>query len=131
MSTLETAQRLLQSMGAQDVAAIEDCFAQQIDWNVPGNLSVPWAGSRSTKSEVGDYFTTLWSHVNQEKSEVEITRILVDGDDAVIIGRFGQEIAETGRSFSTPMAMYLSVRDGQIVQMRLYEDTLRVAEAFS
>jgi ketosteroid isomerase-like protein len=131
VNTLETVQRFLQSVGAQDLAAIQDCFAHQVDWNVPGTPSLPWIGRRSTKPEVGDYFTTMWSHFNQEKAEVEIKKVLVDGDDAVIVGRFGQEVAASCRSFSTDIAMHLSVRDGKIVQLHLYEDTLAVSQAFS
>jgi uncharacterized protein len=40
-------------------------------------------------------------------------------------------VARNGKRLSTPAAMRLTIANGQIVRMHLYEDTLAVHEAFT
>lgn len=104
-STRETVQQFLQSVGAHDVDAILDVFGDEVDWVVPGTPSLPWIGRPTTKSQVAEYFPTMWSHFNLDESEVMIEAIVAAGSDAVVIGRFGQQIAASGRRFATDVAM--------------------------
>jgi hypothetical protein len=61
---------------------------------------------------------------------VAITLVVVDGANAVALGRFAHTIKASGRRFKTAVAMHLTVTDGKINRLHLYEDTLAVAEGF-
>ncbi|MGW2689986.1 nuclear transport factor 2 family protein [Streptomyces sp. NPDC001414] len=123
--------KFLERLGKQDANGIEELFASDIDWYVPGASSLPWTGRRTRQGEVSDYFNTMWPHYVPGKSEAAVETVLVDDKDVVILGSFTHTILSNGRQFTTPVAMHLVVEDGKIKRLGLYEDTLLVAESFT
>ena len=130
-STTETTNAFLERLGAQDAEGLGGLFAETIDWVVPGDPALPWVGKRSRKEEVAPYFRELWAGLESGKSIVSVGAVLVDGTDAVIFAAFDHVAAPTGRPFHTDVAMRLTVVDGDIVRMHLFEDTAAVAAAFA
>ena len=130
-STLEVVQDYLQKLGEQDVEGIAANFADEIDWFVPGDQALPWVGRRRQREEIKDYFTTLWSHLEPGESRVELHKILVEANDAVVLASFDHVVARNGRPFHTDVAMHLTVVQNRVTVMHLYEDTLAVARAFA
>ncbi|MFG1917426.1 nuclear transport factor 2 family protein [Micromonospora sp. NPDC048898] len=114
--------------GPEETAAL---FADNIDWDVPGSPSVPWVGRRSTRAEVADYLRILGANIVPKENVDEVEAILYDGDDAVMLGRFGRVARSTGRRYEMAVAMHFRVRDDQIVKFRLYEDSFQVANAYA
>ncbi|GAA2234490.1 nuclear transport factor 2 family protein [Promicromonospora sukumoe] len=125
------AEQFVERLGRQDQDGIQELFAPEIDWHVPGSDDLPWTGRRSRREEVAPYFTTMWPVFEPGKSQVELERIIVDGGDVMLLGIFTHTVAANGEEFTTPSAMHLQVQDGQIVRMHLYEDTLAVHQAFN
>jgi uncharacterized protein (TIGR02246 family) len=119
----------LDALGKGDADLIATVFAEKIDWYVPGDEKQGWTGQRTRRDEVPEYFRTMWPVFVPGESETEIKRILVDGPDAVILAQFTHTVQATGRRFSTPVAIHLTVEDGQLVRMHLYEDTHLVARS--
>lgn len=105
-------------------------FAEDIDSHVAGNPALPWTGHRSRRSEVADFFRTMWSHFEAGKSTSTLDSIVIVGDEAVIFASFAHTASSTGRAFRTPVAMHVKAGDGKIVTMRLYEDTWAVSNTF-
>lgn len=130
-TTAETTNAFLERLGAQDAEGLGELFAEEIDWVVPGAPALPWIGKRSRKSEVPDYFRTLWAGLEPGKSVVSVETVLTDGEEAVIFAVFDHVAAPTGRTFHTDVAMRLTVSERKIVRMHLYEDTAAVAAAFA
>ncbi|MEU9473751.1 hypothetical protein AB0D78_45930 [Streptomyces avermitilis] len=64
-----------------------------------------------------------------EKSETSIDKILVDGADAVPLGRFSLVVKANGRHLSMLVAFHFTVESGYLVRLHLYEDTDLVARA--
>jgi uncharacterized protein len=126
--TRETAAAFLSLLGAGDPDRIADIFASEIDWYVPGSPDLPWTGQRSTRAEVPAYFHALWPAFVPGESETEIHKVLIDGPDAVILGRFTHTMKSNGRRFTTPVALHLTVDNGHITRMHLFEDTYIVAK---
>jgi uncharacterized protein (TIGR02246 family) len=119
----------LGALGKGDADLIATAFAEEIDWYVPGDERQAWTGQRTRRDEVPAYFRTMWPVFVPGESETEIKRILVDGPDAVILAQFTHTVQATGRRFSTPVAMHLTVEHGKLVRMHLYEDTHLVARS--
>jgi ketosteroid isomerase-like protein len=61
----------------------------------------------------------------------EVSQILVEGTGAVMLGVLTQTIRATGRGFSTPVAVRITVDDGLITRLRIYEDSYGVSNAFA
>ena len=120
----------LNRLGEQDAEGIEELFADQIDWFVPGSRALPWTGSRSRREQVADYFHTLWSAFVPGRSTATVDKVVIDGDEAVVFSRFSHTVERNGRRLETPAVLRLTIANGQIMRMHLYEDTLAVDEAF-
>jgi hypothetical protein len=118
-------------LAARDPEGMGEYFAEAIDWYVPGDTALPWIGHRSRRAEVADYFRTMWPHFEPDKSTASVEKLIVSGNDAVMLGTFTHTAASTGRSFTTPVAMHLAVEGDKIVKLYLYEDTWAVSKAFS
>lgn len=119
----------LQRVGGDDVAAIADVFTTDVDWLVAGNSALPWIGRRSSNAEVADYFRTMRGQfAGPGTSTVE--QILVDGTQAVVLATISNASAETGRNFTTKVAMHIGTHEDKIVSLHLYEDSWAVSNAF-
>ncbi|MGC4942632.1 nuclear transport factor 2 family protein [Kribbella sp. DT2] len=130
MTTLSVVQDFLTRLAAQDADAVGELFADDIDWQVPGNPSLPWTGAREHGSDVPVFLRTMWSHFVEGRSEVRLDDIAVDGETAVVFAQLTHTAAPTGRPFTTAAALRFRVVDGQIVKLHLYEDTHAVSAAF-
>ncbi|HET6859395.1 MAG TPA: nuclear transport factor 2 family protein [Streptomyces sp.] len=129
VGTRTTVDRFLSLLAAQDADGVAEVFAEQIDWFVPGAEHLPWTGPRTRREDVPVYFRTMWPHFVEGESETVIDQLLVDGPDAALFGRFSHTAKASGRRFSTPVALRISVHEGRIVRFHLFEDTLAVARA--
>jgi uncharacterized protein len=129
MTTAEVVNAFLQRLGAQEFEGIGELFAEEVDWYVPGEKYLPWAGHRTLRAEVPQFFNHLESEC-EPGGEVTLEKVIIDGDDAVVLGTFHRTFVKTGRSFDNPEAMHLLVSGGKIVRMHLYEDTGMVRDAY-
>jgi uncharacterized protein len=101
MATAEVVQLFLERLGKGDVDGITELFADDIDWRAPGTV-LPWAGRRSHRSEVPEFFRVLESACVPAETRVDVEKILVDGEDAVVFGTYHRRFAKNGRNFDTP-----------------------------
>ncbi|KUM99406.1 ketosteroid isomerase [Streptomyces yokosukanensis] len=124
------AEQFVDRLGQQDQDGIQELFAPEIDWHVPGSDRLPWTGRRTRREDVAPYFTTMWPHYVPGKSQVVRERTIVEGGDVMLLATFSHTIAASGKRFTTPAALHLVIEDGRIVRMHLYEDTLIVDQAF-
>jgi ketosteroid isomerase-like protein len=127
----ELVARFMDLLGEQDAEGVGELFACEIDWYVPGSEALPWTGSRSRGEQVAEYFRTLWRAFVPGQSAATVDKIVIDGDEAVVFSSFTHTVARNGKRLSTPAAMRLTIANGQIVRMHLYENTLAVHEAFT
>ncbi|MBM0201712.1 nuclear transport factor 2 family protein [Micromonospora sp. NPDC051227] len=122
--------QFMERLAKQDAEGLGELFADEIDWNVPGSEELPWTGRRSRREHVPVYFRTMWKAFVAGQSTAIPGAVVVDGDDAVILGTFSHTVVSTGKRFETPVALHLTISDGKIVRMHLYEDTHAVNQAF-
>jgi len=125
------AKKFVERLGKHDPDGIQELFAEEIDWHVPGSDALPWTGRRTRREEVAPYFTTMWSHFAHGRSKAVLERVIVEGGDVVLLAAFTHTVEASGKEFTTPVAMHLTVEDDRIVRMHQYEDTLTVAEAIN
>jgi ketosteroid isomerase-like protein len=129
IDTRRTAEAFLELLGRGDPDRIADVFAESIDWNVPGDPDLPWTGRRAHASDVSAFFKVMSAAFIPGRSAYTVDRIVVEGGDAVIVGAATHTFARSGRQFTTPMLLHVTIDDAKIVRLRLYEDTYLVARS--
>ena len=129
-TTEELMTSFMDRLGQQDAEGIAELFADEIDWYVPGSEALPWTGRRSRREHVAEYFRTMWPAFVPGQSTATVDKVVISGDDAVVFSRFTHTVARNGKTFNTPVAVHLTIANGQIARLHLYEDTLAVQEAF-
>ncbi|MGW1718089.1 nuclear transport factor 2 family protein [Streptomyces sp. NPDC002156] len=128
---------LLARIGEGDPERIADLYAEEFDWrlNWPedehGRAATPWIRHRAGRADAAAHFRDLGAHHVPGEAATEIERVLVDGEDAVVLGEIRQTAGATGRPYRARFALHVTVRDGLVVRHHVYEDSLAVAQAFA
>ena len=73
MTTAEVVHAFLERLAKGDVEGITELFADDIDWWAPGTV-LPWAGRRSRRSEVPEFFRVLESACVPAETQVEVEK---------------------------------------------------------
>ncbi|MEU0970759.1 nuclear transport factor 2 family protein [Streptomyces sp. NPDC005917] len=130
-------EELLRRIGGGAPERIAELYAEDADWrlNWPQDEhdrpDTPWITHRSGRAAAAAHYRDLAEHHVPGRADTRIERVLVDGDDAVVLGEIRQTARPTGRSYHARFALHLTVRDGLVVRHHVYEDSLAVARAFA
>ncbi|MFJ5732606.1 nuclear transport factor 2 family protein [Streptomyces paradoxus] len=114
---------------AGDTEGLTALFADEVDWMLADNPGVPWIRPRSTAAECAAQADELGRYTVPEDARASVDTVLVEGTDAVLMGQLSGTVRATGKSFSGPFALRLTVEDGRITRHHLYENSLSIAEA--
>ncbi|GAA4666238.1 nuclear transport factor 2 family protein [Streptomyces youssoufiensis] len=128
-STRATIDAYLAKTRARDLDGAVALFSEDVDWDAPASGAAPWSGRRSSRAEVAEFFRLLHEYLAPQ--DFTVTHTVVEGDHGVIIGHLTDTVKATGATLATPFAAHVTVRDGQIVGYRLFEDTHALAKALS
>ncbi|MDA3625772.1 nuclear transport factor 2 family protein [Saccharopolyspora sp. WRP15-2] len=133
--TRSTVEDFLRRLAEGDPDRIAEVFAEQVDWVLDwpaeGHPAVPWIRPRSTRADVADHFRTIAEFHVPGEAAGSAARILVEGNEAVVLGDIRQTAKATGKAYTALCALHLVVEDGLITRYAVYEDSLTVAEALS
>ncbi|AEM80195.1 nuclear transport factor 2 family protein [Streptomyces violaceusniger] len=128
---------LLRRIGEGDPERIAELYAERSDWKLDwpeaehGRPATPWIRHRSTRADVAAHFRELAHHHVPVQAATQVERILVDGDDAIVLGEIRQTARATGRAYRARFALHLTLEGGLVTRHHVYEDSLAVAQAFS
>ena len=129
MSTRATVEELIGRMASGDAERTAEIFAEEVDFMCAGSEKVPWIRPRRTRRDMADFFATMNASFVPEARSASLSKFLVDGEDAVVMGHVSQRLQSNGKAFTIPFALHLTVSDGLLVRYHVYEDSLTVAEA--
>ncbi|MGW2045050.1 nuclear transport factor 2 family protein [Streptomyces sp. NPDC001858] len=137
-TTRAAVEELLRRIGEGDPGRIAELYAERGDWKLDWpegehgrpRSATPWIRHRATRADAAAHFRELAEHHVPGQAATEIERILVDGDDAVVLGEIRQTARSTGRAYRARFALHLTIEDGLVVRHHVYEDSLAVARAF-
>ncbi|MEU7576523.1 nuclear transport factor 2 family protein [Streptomyces sp. NPDC041068] len=135
-TTRAAVRELLRRIGEGDPERIAELYAERGDWKLDwpeaehGRPAHPWIRHRATRADAEAHYRELAeAHVPGEAA-TEVERILVDGDDAVVLGEIRQTARSTGRAYRARFALHLTFDQGLVTRHHVYEDSLAVAQAF-
>lgn len=127
-STKAVAERVFAARARGDVEAVLACFADDAVIQVEGGDHVPFVGTFDTPERRRFFFVdALGQSTNVSRA---VRKIVVDGQDAIVLGTFDFIVDATGRHYKGDWALHLHVQDGKLALWQMYENTLSVAEAF-
>ncbi|MFD0684313.1 nuclear transport factor 2 family protein [Actinomadura fibrosa] len=136
-NTRTVVEELLHRIGEGDPEQIAALYAERSDWKLDwpqaehGRAETPWIQHRSSRADAAAHFRQIAEHHIPEKADTQVERILVDGDDAVVLGEIRQTARPTGRPYRARFALHLTVENGLITRHHVYEDSLSVTQAFT
>ncbi|MET9657030.1 nuclear transport factor 2 family protein [Streptomyces sp. NPDC006510] len=134
-STRATAEDFLRRLSEGDPDRIAELFAEHVDWQLnwpdSGHPAAPWIRPRSTRADVAGHFREIAAFHVPEKSAGTVSRVLVDGTDAIVLGDIRQTVKATGRPYRALCALHLTVEEGLITRYAVYEDSLTITEALA
>ena len=122
----EIVTRIYEAFGRGDLAGVLSAMGDGVEWEKAGKS--PFSGHRQGRDGVQQFFADLLGAVRIEMFEVDA--VAGDGEHVVAMGRERCTVKRTGRSYEQHWAHSFTVREGKVVAVRLYEDTLAQAEAF-
>ncbi|MFF3209172.1 nuclear transport factor 2 family protein [Streptomyces sp. NPDC002886] len=135
-TTRAVLEELLRRIGEGDPERIAEMYAERGDWRLDwpeaehGRPATPWIRHRATRADAAAHFRELAEHHVPGQAATEIERVLIDGNDAVVLGEIRQTARPTGRAYRARFALHLTVEDGLVTRHHVYEDSLAVAQAF-
>nr|WP_042179224.1 nuclear transport factor 2 family protein [Kibdelosporangium sp. MJ126-NF4]CEL13700.1 hypothetical protein [Kibdelosporangium sp. MJ126-NF4]CTQ99386.1 hypothetical protein [Kibdelosporangium sp. MJ126-NF4] len=122
LSTLELVQLMLVRFGAKDAAGLARLFATKVEWRASGLPFTHWGDGTRSRREVESFFLAFFDSLPPEA--ITVRRLVVDGDDAVMIGRARCRIGSSDRLVALDLVISVSTRDGQVRECWLIPDSL-------
>jgi ketosteroid isomerase-like protein len=112
-----------------DLAALSDCFHNDMDLEITGPPSLPilgrWRGRDEVATAVASNFAML------ENQRPEIRSLIAQGDTVVIVGREEGFIVASGASYAVHWVQIYRFQDGRIAQLHEIVDGYSVSDPAS
>lgn len=125
---IEVVKRGYEAFGADDIPALLDLFAENIEWNAPKVEGSPFKEHYDGVGEVGEMFG-LMDKV-EDFSHFEPREFIAQGDKVVVLGTMSATVKDTGRDYKSDWAHIFTVRDGKITNFLEFFDTAAISKAF-
>lgn len=113
---------------AGNIQGLLNLMSDDITWTLPEMEGVPFAGTRTGRDSVGEFFATVNS--SQEALRFEPRELIAEGDKVVALGSYEWRIKSTGREFSGDFAHAWTIRDGKLASFHEYTDTAACMNAY-
>ena len=122
---VEIVQAMFGAFGAKDMEGIRRVMHPDIEWIQ--NAGFPGGHWRGVDDVLGNAFTRLRTEWTDWRAD--ITEWLEAGQSVVAIGVYRARHNLTGKAMEAAFAHVYEVRDGRVVRMRQFTDTLMVGRA--
>ena len=123
---IETVKRIYEAFGRQDVPAILNELAEELDWATESTGGAPWNGPRHTKDDVVRFFQQIAGAV--DATEFTPLAFGVNDSEVFTVVRFGVRAKASGRAGTMNLHHWFRFRDGKVCGYRGSEDTRLTAE---
>jgi len=110
-----------------DIDALISLMSDDVTWRLPEIEGVPFAGSRSTRAGVADFFQILAT--DQESVRFEPREMIAQGDKVASLGSYKWKVKSTDRDYECDFCHVFTIRDGKIVAFEEFTDTAAAAAA--
>ena len=128
LENISVARQGYENFKTGSISSLLDQMADHVVWQLPDIEGVPLAGSRSGRTGVAEFFSTLAR--DQEAIEFDPREFIAQGDKVISLGHYKWRVKKTGREFESDFVHIFTIRDGKIVGFREHFDTAAAAAAY-
>src|SRR4051794_21421551 len=111
-----------------DMQGLLGLFSDDIQWDLPNIVNVPFSGKRQGRDKVREFFGLMAQ--NQENLQLDMSGFIGQGDRVVALGHYAWRVKTTGRDYEADFAHLWTVRDGKLAAFKEYADTAAAAAAY-
>ena len=128
MNNTEIVQSAYECFGKGDIPGLMTTLSDDIEWSVPEIENAAFAGSRTGKEAVGEFFTQLVEA--EDMTRFEPLEFIAEGDKVVVLGESEATVRSTGKTYQTDWVHVFHVQDGKIKEFREFFDNAAATRAF-
>ena len=121
-SNVEFVEDLFVAFGRGDIGHVVDAHADDVvsESPVSRTSTLPWAGTRTGRRELVEYFETMSAHVRPEAFR---DVVFTASDDRVVVeGSNSGTVTATGERYEHDWVMVFTIRDGRVQKFRHFYD---------
>jgi ketosteroid isomerase-like protein len=107
--------------------ALLNLLSDAVTWTLPEMEGVPFAGTRTGRASVGEFFATVGA--SQDVVRFEPGELIAEGDRVIALGSYTWRVKANNREFSGDFAHAWTIRDGKVVAFHEYTDTAACRDA--
>lgn len=110
-----------EAFGRSDVPAILNLVADEVDWELVGPTSLPYAGRRKNHKEVADFFAAV---ARADDIHAFEPREFIEANEHVTVLGWEEATArDTNKKFESQWAHVFTVKNGKITRWRGFLNT--------
>lgn len=118
---LTVVQQAYEAFRRQDIPAVLDLVAAEVDWDFIGSASLPYSGRRRSRDEVAAFFAAV---ARAEDIHAFESRNFIEADEHVtVLGWMKATARDTQKTYETEWVHVVTVRDGKIIHWRGFANT--------
>jgi len=123
----EIVKRAYENFKSGNIESLLGQLSDGVEWQLPDIENVPFAGKRSGRASVAQFFSLLAE--DQDALQFEPQEFVAEGDRVVALGQYLWRVKSTGREYGGQWAHVFTIRDGKIAGFHEYMDTAAAATA--
>ena len=127
MEPVEVVKQCYEAFERGDIAGVLSRVSADVSWIDPGFPDVPYAGVRSGREGIAEFFQSLRVHV--ELTSFEPNVFVTSGADVVVFGALAGRDRHTGARFRSDWAMRWKGENDLVTLYQSYADTSAIARA--
>ena len=104
-----------------NIPALLELLSEDVTWQLPDMAGIPFAGKRTGRDGVGEFFASLAA--NQDAIRFEPREFVAQGNKVVSLGEYEWRVKATDRQVASEFAHVFTIRNGKIVDFQEYMDT--------
>jgi len=128
MDNLQIVKEVYRLFGERNIPAVLSYFDKDIVFVRPGNADIPFAGTFKGVEGLVKMFTIIGQTIRLK--EFTHDKFFANDNMVVVLGSDIVEVISTGKSYTTAWVQAFTLKDGKIVHVQVYLDTLAIASAF-
>jgi ketosteroid isomerase-like protein len=120
-AALDVVKEAYEAYGRGDLPALLELIAEKTDWKFIGPASLPYAGLRTNRKEVADFFDAL---ARADQTDVfEPREFIESGEHVTVLGWTKVTARDTQKTFDSEWVQVITVQDGKITRWRGFANT--------
>jgi uncharacterized protein len=120
-AALDVVKEAYKAYGRGDLQALLEMVAEKTDWKFIGPVSLPYAGLRTDRKQVADFFDAL---ARADQTDVFEPREFIEaGEHVTVLGWTKVTARDTQKTFDSEWVQVVTVQDGEITRWRGFANT--------